>query len=87
MATEEVQVEAAAYRAVGDVVVTEQPLLTMSIASINAMGGSVATSIVACLLIPREGSVNIAINGVAGIHGVEGLGEIVAEAPIMDVFS
>jgi len=59
--------------------------LPVSIASIDSVSSGIAIVIVACLLIPREGAIDITINGVACVYGIEGLREVVAETPIVDI--
>jgi len=46
----------------------------MSVTGIDAMCGGVAAGVVSRLLIPWILTVDVAVNGVSGVGGVEGLG-------------
>jgi hypothetical protein len=85
LAAEEVEVEATSDSPVDEFAITEEPLLAVSITRIDAMSLSLPRHIVACLLVEWERSIDVAVYSVAGVHSIERLRMIVAQAEVANV--
>ena len=59
---------------------------SLTIPSIHAMRSRLLALVVPRLLIERESSVHIPVDGIAGIYGIESLRMVVAQMEVVDVF-
>ena len=80
--TQKVQIETPADSTVRHTLVSKQPLLAMSVASVHTMCSGVTPSsavIVTGFLIPGISAIDVPVNRVTRVHGVESLGEVVPQ--------